>query len=159
RSTTRASELLRQAGFRMSGARQLVDAQGQPVDFSILVNASNPVLNQMATIIQADLTQIGMRVRIVPFEFRAMLDRIFNTHDYEAALLVLGGGDADPNSEMNVWVSSGPQHLWHLGQKTPATPWEAEIDRLMRAQLGMLDVSARRRAYDHVQQIVADNLP
>src|SRR5262249_4634832 len=83
RSTTRASELLRQAGFRMSGARQLVDAQGQPVDFSILVNASNPVLNQMATIIQADLTQIGMRVRIVPFEFRAMLDRIFNTHDYE----------------------------------------------------------------------------
>lgn len=159
RSTARASELLRQAGFRMTAGRQLIDAQGQPVEFLILVNASNPVLNEAATLIQADLKEIGIRVRLVPFEFRAMLDRIFNTHDYEAALLVLGGGDADPNSELNVWLSSGPQHLWHLGQKEPATPWEAEIDELMRAQISMLDASARKRAYDRVQQIVADNLP
>jgi len=159
RSTTRAAELLRQAGFRMSSGRQWVDAQGQPVEFSILVSASNPVLNAMATIIQADLSQIGMRVRIVPFEFRAMLDRILNTHEYEAVLLPLGGGDGDPNSEMNVWLSSGPQHLWHLGQKNPATPWEAEIDRLMHAQVTMLDPSARKRAYDRVQQIIAENLP
>jgi peptide/nickel transport system substrate-binding protein len=159
RSTTRAAELLRQAGFRMSSGRQWVDAQGQPVEFSILVSASNPVLNAMATIIQADLSQIGMRVRIVPFEFRAMLDRILNTHEYEAVLLPLGGGDGDPNSEMNVWLSSGPQHLWHLGQKNPATPWEAEIDRLMHAQVTMLDPSARKRAYDRVQQIIAESLP
>jgi peptide/nickel transport system substrate-binding protein len=159
RSTARASELLRQAGFRMSDARRVVDAQGQPVEFSILVSASNPVLNQVATIIQSDLGQVGMRVRIVPFEFRAMLDRIFKTYEYEAALLPLGGGDGDPNSEMNVWLSSGPQHLWHLGQQHPATPWEAEIDRVMRAQVSMLDASARKRAYDRVQQIVAENLP
>jgi peptide/nickel transport system substrate-binding protein len=159
RSTARASELLRQAGFRMSADRQLVDARGQSVEFSILVNASNPVLNQAATLIQTDLREIGIRMRIVPFEFRAMLDRIFNTHDYEAALLTLGGGDADPNSELPVWLSSGPQHLWHLGQKNAATPWEAEIDRLMRDQIGMLDASARKHAYDRVQQIVADNLP
>ena len=123
------------------------------------MSASNPVLNQVATIIQSDLGQVGMRVRIVPFEFRAMLDRIFKTYEYEAALLPLGGGDGDPNSEMNVWLSSGPQHLWHLGQQHPATPWEAEIDRVMRAQVSMLDASARKRAYDRVQQIVAENLP
>jgi peptide/nickel transport system substrate-binding protein len=148
-----------QAGFRMTTDRQLVDVQGQRVEFSILVSASNPVLNQIATIMQADLAEIGVRVQIVPFDFRAMLDRVLNTHEYEAALLTLGGGDADPNSEMNVWISSGPQHLWHLGQKQPATPWEAEIDQLMRAQLSMLDVGARKRAYDRVQQIVADNVP
>ena len=159
RSTARASELLRQSGFKMSEGRQLLDARGQPVEFSLLVSASNPVLNEAATLIQADLKEIGIRVRLVPFEFRAMLDRILNTHDYDAALLTLGGGDTDPNSEMNLWLSSGPQHLWHLGQKEAATPWEAEIDQLMRAQVGMLDAAARKRAYDRVQQIVADNLP
>ena len=27
----------------------------------------------------------------------------------------LGGGDADPNPEMNVWLSSGGTHLWQSG--------------------------------------------
>jgi peptide/nickel transport system substrate-binding protein len=100
-----------------------------------------------------------MRVHVVPFEFRAMIDRILNTHDYEAAILALGGGDADPNAELNVWLSSGPQHLWRPAQPHPATAWEAEIDRLMRAQVGMLDVGARKRAYDRVQAIVAEEVP
>jgi len=47
-----------------------------------------------------------MRVQVVPLEFRAVLDRVFQTHDYEAAVLALGGGDVDPNSQMNVWLSS-----------------------------------------------------
>ena len=36
---------------------------------------------------------------------------------------------------MNVWLSSGSNHLWRLGQQKPATAWEAEIDRLMESQL------------------------
>jgi peptide/nickel transport system substrate-binding protein len=139
--------------------RRLVDAQTQPVEFSVLVSASNRVLNAAATIIQDDLSQLGIRVRIVPLEFRALLDRVFNSHDYEAALMTFGGADGDPNAGLPVWLSSGPQHLWHLGQKQPATPWEAEIDQLMRAQVTMLDAAARNRTYDRVQQIVADNLP
>jgi peptide/nickel transport system substrate-binding protein len=159
RSPARAVELLRKAGFQTSKDRTLVDAAGEPVEFSILVSASNAILREAATIVQDDLKQIGVRVHVVPFEFRAMLDRILNTHDYEAAILTLGGGGDDPNAELNVWLSSGPQHLWQPSQAQPATPWEAEIDRLMRAQVSMLDPSARKRAYDRVQQIVADNLP
>ena len=37
-------------------------------------------------------------------EFRAMMDRIFNTDDYEAAVMTLAGSDTDPNSEINVLV-------------------------------------------------------
>ena len=42
--------------------------------------------------------------------------------------------DLDPNLQMNVWLSSASNHQWNPNQKTPATPWEAEIDRLMQAQ-------------------------
>jgi peptide/nickel transport system substrate-binding protein len=42
--------------------------------------------------------------------------------------------DLDPNLQMNVWLSSASNHQWNPNQKTPATAWEAEIDRLMQAQ-------------------------
>ena len=109
--------------------------------------------------IQEDLRQVGVRAHVAPLEFRAMVDRLLNSRTYEAAVLALGGGDADPNSELNVWLSSGPQHLWRVGADKPATPWEAEIDRLMRAQVGMLDRESRKRAYDRVQAIVAEQVP
>jgi peptide/nickel transport system substrate-binding protein len=60
---------------------------------------------------------------------------------------------------MNVWMSSGDTHLWHPNQTQPATPWEAEMDRLMQQQLITLDYAKRKRLYDRVQEIVADELP
>jgi peptide/nickel transport system substrate-binding protein len=158
-SPERARELLKRAGFKAGADQMLVDGSGERVEFSMVVNASNPILRETATIIQEDLRRIGIRAQVAPLEFRAMIDRLLNTREYEAAVLALGGGDADPNSEMNVWLSSGPQHMWRPGAPTPATEWEAEIDRLMRAQIGMLDRTARKRAYDRVQAIVAEQVP
>jgi ABC-type dipeptide/oligopeptide/nickel transport system permease component len=43
---------------------------------------------------------------------------------YEAAVMGLVSGDADPTSEMNVWLSSGETYLWHPRQEKPSTPWE-----------------------------------
>lgn len=71
----------------------------------------------------------------------------------------LVSGDADPTSEMNVWMSNGDTHLWHPNQTQPATPWETEMDRLMQQQLVTLDYAKRKRLYDRVQEIVADELP
>ena len=84
---------------------------------------------------------------------------MFETFDYDATIQGLGGGDADPNAEMSIWLSSGANHLWRLGQKTPATPWEAEIDRLMQQQLSTLDAGKRKALYDRVQTIVAEQQP
>jgi peptide/nickel transport system substrate-binding protein len=81
------------------------------------------------------------------------------THDYDACVLGFGQGDGDPNSEMNVWMSSGPTHVWHPAQRQPATPWEAEIDALMQQQIKTRDPQRRRRLYDRVQELVAQNLP
>ena len=59
--------------------------------------------------------------------------------NYEACILGLVSGDADPNPEMNVWLSSGGSHLWNPNQPKPTTAWEAEIDGLMRQQMITLD--------------------
>jgi peptide/nickel transport system substrate-binding protein len=129
------------------------------VDFTIVTNAANAVRVKIASVVEDDLRQLGMRAQLVPLDNRALLDRIVQTRDYDAAVMALGSGDADPNSEMNVWLSSGPTHLWHLGQTAPATAWEKEVDDLMRRQLVTLDPAERKRQYDRVQALVAENLP
>lgn len=101
-SFDRARQLLRNAGFHWNGEDQLLDSSGKRVEFSIVVSSSSPERVQMATLMQDDLKHLGISVQVVTLEFRALLDRVLNSHNYEACILGLGGGDADPNSEMNV---------------------------------------------------------
>jgi peptide/nickel transport system substrate-binding protein len=154
-----ARQLLKSAGFTWSPAGQLFDASGKAVEFSVITSSSNAQRMKMATLLQDDLAHLGIRVQVVPLNFGAMLDRVFQSFDYEAAVMGLGGGDPDPNPEMNVWLSKGSTHLWHLGETPPASDWQREIDRLMQQQMITLNYAKRKRLYDRVQQLIAENLP
>ncbi|MBV9396752.1 MAG: ABC transporter substrate-binding protein [Bryobacterales bacterium] len=159
RSVADAKQMLKAAGFLWNGKGQLIDGAQTPVEFSILVSTSSPERMQMATMLQADYAQLGIGVNIAPLEFRSLLDRVTNTRQFDTVLLGLGGGDADPNPELNVWLSSGGTHLWNPNQKQPATAWEAEIDQLMEKQMVTLNPSERRKQYERVQEIVAEQVP
>ena len=160
RSLRHARDLLKAAGFTWTqDDGTLIDRRGAPVEFSVITSSSSHERTEMATIIQQDLREVGIRVQVVALEFRSMLDRVLQTHDYEAAVMGLGGGDVDPNSQMNVWLSSGDDHLWNLGQGHPATAWEAEIDRLMKQQMSMPAPKERKRLYDRVQELEREEVP
>jgi peptide/nickel transport system substrate-binding protein len=159
RSVEAARNLLHSAGFLWARDGDLLDSSGAPVKFSILTSVSNSQRTQMATLIQQDLKDLGITAQVAPLEFHSFLDRIFQTHDYEAAILALGAGDVDPSSQMNVWLSSGNDHVWDIGEIHPATSWEGETDQLMEEQLSTLQPKARKRLYDRVQEIIATDLP
>jgi len=159
RSLSAARELLRASGFSWSANSVLRDSAGRRVEFSLVTNANNQERVQITALIQHDLEQLGMSVRVAAVEFRSLLDRITNTWDYDACVLGLVSGDVDPGGEMNVWLSGGGTHLWKVDEKTPATSWQAEIDRLMRAQLISTEQAERKRLYDRVQELVAERVP
>jgi len=153
-----AMQLLGDAGFQLKGAG-LVDRSGHPVEFSIVTNAGNRTRERMATMIQADLKAVGITVNVVTLDFPSLIQRISENFDYEAALLGMTNVELDPNAQMNVWLSTSDEHQWNPRQKTPATEWEAEIDRLMRIQASAADDATRKRAFDRVQEIVAEQAP
>jgi len=153
-----ALRLLQEDGFRLVDGR-LVDRGGHPVQFSIITNAGNRSRERMVSMIQADLRAIGMQVNVVTLDFPSLIQRISEAFNYEAAMLGLTNVELDPNEQMNVWLSSSDQHQWNPRQSSPATSWEAEIDRLMRVQASAMDDKTRKRAFDRVQEIVADELP
>jgi peptide/nickel transport system substrate-binding protein len=158
RSLDRARSLLKGAGFSWSDDGTLLD-QKTPVEFSLLVSASSIPRTQMATIIHDDLAQLGIRVTITPLDFRALLDKVQKTRDYDACILGLDRGDADPNTEMPVWLSNGENHFWNLSSPKPATRWEEEIDSLMRTQISARTFAERKKLFDQVQALLAEHEP
>jgi peptide/nickel transport system substrate-binding protein len=86
-------------------------------------------------------------------EFGSLIERITQSNDYEACLLGFTNVEPEPNSQVNVFLSSGNLHAWNPGQSTPATPWEAEIDQLIRKQAGAPQ-GARKQTFDRVQEIL-----
>jgi peptide/nickel transport system substrate-binding protein len=148
-----ALQRLAQDGFRMDDGA-LHDRDGHLVEFSVITNAGNKYRERMATMIQQDLVGIGIRLNIVTLDFPSLIERITRSFDYEACLLGLVNNDLDPNSQMNVWLSSAENHQWNPSQKAPATAWEGEIDNLMHVQASTLDLKKRKAAVDRVQEIV-----
>lgn len=137
----------------------LRDRQGHAVEFSIITNAGNKVRERLAVLMQDDLSKIGIRLNVVTLDFPSLIERISHSFNYEACLLGLVNTDLDPSTQMNVWLSSAENHAWNPEQKSPATAWEAEIDRLMRAQASITDNRKRKEYFDQVQQIVFDQTP
>jgi peptide/nickel transport system substrate-binding protein len=153
-----ALKALQADGFRMENGA-LKDKDGNEVVFSIITNAGSKTRERMAVLIQDDLQKIGIHVNVVTLDFPSLIERMTQSFDYEAIILGLTNVDLDPNGEMNVWLSSSENHQWNPQQKTPETSWEAEIDRLMRAQASSSDAKKRKEAFDRVQEIVVEQEP
>jgi peptide/nickel transport system substrate-binding protein len=149
---------LKAAGFSLAGS-ELRDRQGHAVEFSLITNSGNKSRERMTSMIQQDLARIGIRLNVVPLDFGSLIERITRTFDYEACLLGMVNVDLDPSGEMNVWLSSASSHPWNPGQAAPETPWEAEIDRLMRAQAVETAFTRRKALFDRVQEIIVEEAP
>jgi peptide/nickel transport system substrate-binding protein len=149
---------LAKAGFRFENGA-LSDSAGHRVEFTLITNSGNAAREKMATMIQQDLAQIGVNLKLVTLDFPSLIERITRTFDYDACLLGLTNTDLDPDSQMTVWLSSGEDHQWNPNQKIPATPWEGEIDQLMREQASLTNEKLRKAKFDRVQQIVFEQQP
>jgi len=73
--------------------------------------------------------------------------------------MAMANVDLDPNGQANIWLSSADNHQWNPAQKSPATAWEAEIDKLMQSQSVAQDAKRRKIYFDKVQQIIAEHAP
>ena len=153
-----ALKRLQDDGFHLQNGT-LFDKAGNAVEFSIVTNAGSKPRERMAVMIQEDLGKLGIKVNVVTLDFPSLIERISQKFNYEAAMLGFRNVELDPNSQMTIWLSSGDNHAWNPQQKSPETAWEAEIDRLMRAQASTADPKKRKESFDRVQEIAAEQAP
>jgi peptide/nickel transport system substrate-binding protein len=154
-----AASLLAEAGFTKRGpadAPELVDAQGNRVEFSLLVPAENESRKLMAAVIQEDLAKLGIRMQVVPIEFAAITNAWTKSYEYDAILLGLSVTDLEPSTYANWMLSSGDGHQWRPNQQSPSTDWETKVDQLFAEQARESDPGKRKSEFYEIQRIVAD---
>jgi len=156
----KARELLKEIGIEdRNGDGILEDADGNPIEFVFNTNIENNSRMKAAVLIQDDLQKLGFKVVLQPIEFNTLIHKIDDTHVYECVLMGLYGDGTDPSFQANVIRSDGYTHQWFPREKTPSTDWEARLDFLMGAQNKTLDFAERKKAFDEVQRILAEQQP
>jgi peptide/nickel transport system substrate-binding protein len=141
-----------------NGDGKLEDASGRPAQFSILTRKGNTMLERSAAVLQDQLGKAGLTVDIVALDQKALIAQ-FGKGDYDAIQMWLPADATDPARNLDFWLSSGGFHVWNPGQKTPATPWEARIDDLMRQQSTTVDRAKRHQLFAEVQRVFAEHVP
>ena len=155
-----ARRLLDEAGYRMIRPGVRGDPQGHPLVFDLTTSAGDDsVRGEMCVIFKQDLQKLGIKVNYRPLEFITLVKRLDTSFDWDCMLMGFTGGGVEPNNGADFLSSSGHLHIWNPGEPKPATPWEAEIDRLLDEGTRVMDPQARAPYYWRIQEILHDQLP
>ena len=156
----RARELLREAGFSWNDKGRLIDSEGLPVEFTLLLVESASYDKIGVTFVE-NMKELGMFVKMERADFATLLRRTDDTFNYDITMLGWGSSSAayDPSGSKALYLSSGQYHQWHPEQIEPATEWEARIDELIGLQERTLDMDQRIAYMHEVQAIMAEQLP
>ena len=154
----RAIELLAEIGIERDDEGLMRDAEGNAIEFDLILGAENNVGINVANIFADELEQVGITLNVRPIDFQKLVENLTVTYDWDAVLF--GGFVAYwPSSGSNVWQSSGNFHIWHPLQETPATEWEARIDELYNEGRFTVDIDAAKTIYDEYQRLLLEQVP
>jgi len=154
-----AGQLLASIGLRDADSDGVLDdADGRPVQFTVLTARGSSTRDRAVAVIQNQLQNVGLAVDIAPLEVGAMIQR-FMTGDYDAMYFYGAPDSVDPARNLDFWMSSGGFHFWNPGQAVPATDWESRIDDLMRRQSTTMDQAERQQLFAEAQRTLAEHLP
>lgn len=122
-----AVEMLESAGWRR-GRDGILEKDGMRFSFTLITNNANEVRRDVATLIQDDLREVGIEVKIELYEWAVFISRFVNKAEFDA--VVLGWSlPQDDFDQFQIWHSSQaqPERLNVVGYNNP------EVDRLLEA--------------------------
>ena len=94
--------------------------------------------------VQEDLGKLGIKVNVVTLDFPSLLERISQKFNYEDALSRFSQRRSRSKCPDEYLAQLGGRSCMESEQKSPATAWEAEIDKLMRAQASTANPKKRK---------------
>lgn len=119
-----ARKLLDEAGWKV-GPDGIRVKDGKRFSFTLLANNGNEVRRDIATLVQDDLKQIGIEVKVEIYEWAVLLKRFVGKGEFDA--IVLGWGLGYDFDQYGIWHSSQthPEELNFIGYANP------EVDHLL----------------------------
>ncbi|NES83207.1 MAG: ABC transporter substrate-binding protein [Moorea sp. SIO2B7] len=163
----KAKKMLLNAGFKYNYEQELLDEEGNRVQFTLLVKSEEKSRVDAAIQIQQNLNKIGIKADLQVISFNTVIQKL-SSRDWECYVGGFGGGSGvEPHGSFNIWYSQGSLHQFNQGQQAgepsikgwEVSDWEKEIDSLFQAGVQELDDSKRKEIYGRFQKIVAEQVP
>jgi len=149
----KARELLRAAGWTKTNNDGFLEKDGRPFTFELITNQGNETRQKCAEIIQRQLKEVGIDVKIRILEWAAFINDFISKRRFEA--VILGWTiPLDPDA-YDVWHSSktAPEELNFISYKNP------EVDALLEKARSTFDQKLRKKYYDRFQEILVEDQP
>ncbi|HOX16305.1 MAG TPA: peptide-binding protein [Smithellaceae bacterium] len=149
----KARELLKQAGLTDTNHDGVLEKDGKPFEFEILTNQGNETRQKCAEIIQRQLKEVGISVKIRIVEWSAFVTDFINKRRFDA--VILGWTiPLDPDA-YDVWHSSktSPEELNFVSYKNP------EADEMLEKGRSTFNQAERKKYYDRFQEILVEDQP
>jgi len=147
-----ALELLKSAGWDYPPGEEVLQKDGKPFEFEFLLSSSSKLGEQIATMLQENLKEIGITMSIRKLEWAVFIQRI-EEHSFDACTMGWALG----------WESD-PYQIWHSSQAVDKGSnfvgfKNAEADKLIEDARKEFDPDKRREMYYRFQEIVHDEQP
>jgi peptide/nickel transport system substrate-binding protein len=155
----RAISLLSSIGIRRDSTGTMRDSKGRAIEFDLYIQTDTTIYTDTATIIQDELSRIGIKMNIRIVEFQRLVGMLLGTYDWPSLFIALSGNQMFPSQGSNVWPSAGNLHLWNPLQNSPATDWERRVDYLYNEGSYTPDPVRAKVYWDEFQSIILEQCP
>jgi len=140
---------------------------GPDLEFGLTYASDSATGTDIATIIQNDFAQIGVKANLVAVLNSALLSTGL-AGDYQAIIVALGN-QPDPELRKPIWQPGGSLYYWHRSTQ-PAEPggpanfdamadWERRVYEIFDQGTTMVDPEARVAGYKEWQRLNAEHVP
>ena len=148
-----ARSLLEEAGWWDGNGDGWVEKEGEPFEFTLIVNQGNTERLRAAEMIQKYLKAVGIKVKIRVLEWRALINEFINKRRFEAVLM--GWFLARDPDNYDIWHSSKTREgeFNFIGYSNP------EVDRLLVEGRMEFDRGKRAEIYHRIHELIYADQP
>jgi len=148
----KALKLLEKAGWRDTNEDHILDKDGKEFEFVLLIVEGDDIFRKCALLVQQQLLEIGIRMKIKPLSFSVMYEKFLSTKEFDAFLLPIVSNDPDTNY---AW--------WHSSQINGGfnvfSYKNEKVDELLDKGRITLDREEREKIYHRFQREIHDDPP
>jgi len=152
-NSEKAKELLYKSGWQDRDGDGILDKDGRPFSFTLMTNQGNKMRELCATIIQFNLKQIGIQVKIRILEWASFIHQYIDKKNFDA--VILGWSLSRDPDQYSIWHSSQIKE----GQYNFVSYSNPEIDRLLVEGRRTFNMEKRKEIYHRIHTILAEEQP
>ncbi|MEK7306066.1 MAG: ABC transporter substrate-binding protein [Nitrospirota bacterium] len=148
----RAIKLLKESGWMDHNGDHILDKGGYDLEFTLYINEGDNLKDKSAIMIQDQLLDIGIRMRVKKVTAASLLDFLSQKRFDAIFQEILAAPDPDINYT-----------FWHSSQIKDGVNWfsyrNEDIDRLLDQGRATLDEEERKKVYGRFQKEIVNDPP